>query len=165
MIQYVSGDILLSKAVAIAQGVAPGDHLDHGLALGLREQWPAMAKDYRHWCHDHNPRPGTIWAWAGADGSRIINLLTQEPAEGSRGGHPGKAKLEHVRHSLKELGKYLAKEKIESVAIPKLATGVGGLAWSDVKPMIEDQLGQVGIPVYVYEEYRAGVAAPERQTV
>jgi O-acetyl-ADP-ribose deacetylase (regulator of RNase III) len=90
--------------------------------------------------------------------------LTQEPADGSRGGHPGKARLEYVRHSLKELGKYLVKEQAESVAIPRLATGVGGLDWNDVKPVIEEQLGRIGIPVYVYEEYHAGVAAPERQT-
>lgn len=42
MIHYVSGDILLSKAAAIAHGVAPNDHMDHGLALALRERWPAM---------------------------------------------------------------------------------------------------------------------------
>ncbi len=165
MIHYVSGDILLSKAAVIVHGVAPNDHMDHGLALGLREQWPAMTKDFRHWCHNQNPKPGTIWAWSGADGSRIVSLLTQEPAEGARGGHPGKAKLEYVRHSLRELGKFLGKEKIGSVAIPKLATGVGGLDWNAVKPLIEEQLGQAGIPVYVYEEYHSGVAAPEPQTV
>jgi O-acetyl-ADP-ribose deacetylase (regulator of RNase III) len=163
MLHYVSGDILLTKATAIVQGVAPGDHFDHGLAFSLRELWPAMAKDFRHWCHNQNPKPGGLWAWAGADRTRIVNLLTQEPAEGSRGGHPGKAKLEYVRHSLKELAKFLEREKIEGAAIPKLATGVGGLAWADVKPLLEQTLGDLKIPIFVYEEFHAGVAAKEPQ--
>jgi len=48
VIHEVTGDILLTKAQAIAHGVAPGEHFDSGLALSLRENWPAMAKDYRH---------------------------------------------------------------------------------------------------------------------
>jgi O-acetyl-ADP-ribose deacetylase (regulator of RNase III) len=46
MIHEVAGDILLSTAQAIAHGVAPNDHFDSGLALGLREKWPSMAKDF-----------------------------------------------------------------------------------------------------------------------
>ena len=41
MIHEVAGDILLTKAQAVAHGVAPNDHFDSGLALALREQWPA----------------------------------------------------------------------------------------------------------------------------
>ncbi len=43
MIHEVAGDILLTKAQAVAHGVAPNDHFDSGLALALREQcrsWP-----------------------------------------------------------------------------------------------------------------------------
>ena len=47
MIREVSGDILLSQADVIAHGVAPADHFDTGLALALRERWPALAKDFR----------------------------------------------------------------------------------------------------------------------
>ena len=42
MIHEVSGDILLTKAQAIAHGVSPNDHFDQGLALALREKWPTM---------------------------------------------------------------------------------------------------------------------------
>ena len=49
MIHEVTGDILLTNAQAIAHGVAPGDHFDHGLALALRERWPDMARDFRRY--------------------------------------------------------------------------------------------------------------------
>jgi O-acetyl-ADP-ribose deacetylase (regulator of RNase III) len=161
MLQFVTGDILLTKAQAIAHGIAPNDHFNQGLALSLREQWPAMAKDFRHWCHNQNPKPGEIWQWAGAEGPRIINLLTQDGADGSHGKHPGKAKAEYLNHALKALHQYAEKEQLTSLALPKLATGVGGLDWSEVKPLIEKHLGSLKIPVYVYQEYQRGVAAKE----
>jgi len=70
VLKEVSGDILLSKAEAIAHGVAPGDHFNQGLALSLREHYPAMAKDFRHYCQLSHPKPGEIWASRGR-GSKL----------------------------------------------------------------------------------------------
>ena len=50
MLIEVSGDILLTGAHAIAHGVAPNDNFHQGLALALREEYPAMYKDFRHYC-------------------------------------------------------------------------------------------------------------------
>ena len=66
MIIEVTGDILLSSAHAIAHGVAPNDPVHSGLALSLREKWPSMYKDFRHYGQTTHPHQGTIWAWAGA---------------------------------------------------------------------------------------------------
>jgi hypothetical protein len=43
-----------------------------------------------------------------------------------------------------------------------LATGVGGLDWKDVKPLVEKHLGHLSIPVYVYGTYHPGVQAEEK---
>lgn len=160
MIREVSGDILLSKAQAIAHGIAPNDHFDQGLAKSLREMWPALAKDFRHYCHNENPQPGEVFVWGAPDGKRYINLLTQEPAR-STNQHPGKAQTEYVHHALRELKKLAEKEKFSSIALPRLATGVGGLDWHEVKPLVEQHLGSLGIPVYVYTEYKANQQAAE----
>lgn len=159
MIHEVSGDILLTKAQAVAHGVSPNDHFDQGLALALREKWPTMSKDFRHyasWCH---PKPGEIWAWGGF-GARVFNLLTQE-GEHDHGAKSGKAKIAHVNHCLKRLRHELEKEDITSLALPKIATGTGGLDWPDVMPLIRNHLGDLTIPVYVYTNYQKGVAAAE----
>lgn len=160
MIHEVSGDILLSKAQAIAHGVAPNDHFDSGLALHLREKWPSMAKDFRHYAHQTHPKPGELWVWGGVGGVRIFCLLTQEGDHG-QGGKPGRATLPNVNHTLKRLRHELEKEQIRSVALPKLATGVGGLDWKDVKPLIEQHLGDLGIPVFVYTTYQKDQQAAE----
>ena len=77
MIQEVSGDILLSKAHAIAHGIAPNDDFHSGLALALREHSPALYKDFRHYCQTTHPAPGELWTWMGADGQYVVNLFTQ----------------------------------------------------------------------------------------
>lgn len=164
MIRDVEGDILLSRADAIAHGVAPSDHFANGLALALRERYPAMARDFRHFCHDRNPPPGTLWMWGGADAEggsvRIVNLLTQEPAQ-SAGDTPGRANLPNVNHALRALATLVRQEGFTSLALPRLATGVGGLDWAEVRPLIVEHLGGLGIPVIVYATYRKGVQAEE----
>lgn len=164
MIHYVEGDILLSNAGAIAHGVAPFDHFSNGLALSLREQFPIMVKDFRHHCQQSGPKPGEAWMWGGvgqgAASRCIVSLLTQEPSQ-SASGMPGKAKLTHVNHALKALVRIIESEKLKSVALPRLATGVGGLDWAEVKPLIESHLGGLSVPVYVYVTFRKGVAATE----
>ncbi|MCB0405833.1 MAG: macro domain-containing protein [Bdellovibrionales bacterium] len=160
MIHEVSGDILLTKAHAVAHGVAPNDSFNHGLALALRERWPAMYNDFRHYCHTKHPECGGLWTWGGPGHVRIVNLFTQEAAY-DRGAKPGKATLSHVNHCLKALRKEVEAEEFESLAIPKLATGVGGLDWDEVKPLLYDVLGALKIPVYVYATYHAGQAAHE----
>ncbi|ODR96182.1 Appr-1-p processing protein [Methyloceanibacter superfactus] len=159
MITKVRGDILLTDAQAIAHGVAPHDHFNQGLALALRERHPAMAKDFRHYCHQENPSAGHAWLWAGPE-RVIINLMTQDPAPDNHA-HPGKASAHNVTHALKELRRIVEEQGISSVALPKLATGVGGLSWNEVEPLIDSHLGDLNIPVIVYEAYEPGVKAAE----
>ena len=96
----------------------------------------------------------------GADGKVIVNLFTQAPAA-TAGGRPGPASVKHVGHALKALAQLAVAEKWSSLALPRLATGVGGLDWNDVKPLIQQHLGALSTKVFVYATYRAGVAADE----
>ncbi len=160
MLKEVVGDILLTKAEVVAHGVAPNDNFSSGLALSLRERWPAMYKDFRHYGQTYGPKAGELSTWAGVGGARIVNLYTQEPAP-SHAAKPGGATIENVNHCLKALSKLIETEKIKSVALPRLATGVGGLEWTDVKPLIEKHLGHLTIPVFLYTTFRPGVQAME----
>jgi len=163
MIHMLEGDLLLSQSDLIAHGVAPGDDFKSGLAMALRENFPAMYKDFRHFCR-LTPKPGSIWVWPGVDQKgrawRIASLFTQEPAA-HEGGRPGRAKTEHVNHALHELRKWIDKEKVKSVALPRLATGVGGLDWAHVEPLVMAQLGTLKIPICLYTKFLPGVVAKE----
>jgi len=160
VIHEVEGDILLTGAVAIAHGVAANDPMNQGLALALHENFPAMHKDFHHWCHLNHAEPGSAWVWTAADGSRLVNLITQTGGH-EHGSKPGKATVSSVNQSLRALKKIIAVEGLESVALPRLATGVGGLDWADVKPLIENQLADVDAMVYVYSNFVPGKKAAE----
>ncbi|MEQ8955105.1 MAG: macro domain-containing protein, partial [Gammaproteobacteria bacterium] len=99
------------------------------------------------------------WVWGGVEGVRIVNLLTQDG--GYDGSKPGQATESNVNHALRALKKIIEKEGFSSVALPRLATGVGGLEWDRVKPLIETQLGDLNIPIYVYVVFHAGQKAVE----
>ena len=164
MLHFVSGDLLLSNASMLGHGIAPNDAFHSGLALQLRERYPSMVRDFRHYCHAHHPSPGEAWFWAGSgpDGRtvRIANLLTQPEAPSSHA-HPGRAEADYVLKALHSLRKAIEREKITSLALPRIATGVGGLEWKNVRPMVEKVFHDVTIPVYVYEVFHPGVKANE----
>ncbi len=160
MIKEVAGDILLTEAQAIAHGVAPMDHFDSGLALSLRKNYPSMYKDFRHYCKLYHPKPGTAWFWGGVGGARIVNLLTQEAPKGHNS-HPGKASLPNVNHAMRALTQMVKDKGFTSLAIPKIATGVGSLDWEDVKPIVYKHLSKLDIPVFIYSTYKKGVKAVE----
>ena len=160
MITKVSGDILLSKAQAIAHGVAPHDHFNQGLALALKKEHPSMVKDFRHFCFQNNPKSGNAWLWASPE-RVVFNLMTQEPAKDNNA-NPGKATHANINHALKDLHKLIVENEIKSIALPKLATGVGGCDWEEVEPLIVKHLGEVKIPVIIYETYQKDKKADEK---
>ncbi|WP_456447625.1 macro domain-containing protein [Thiolapillus sp.] len=160
MIKKVEGDILLTNAQVIAHGVSANDPMNQGLAKALHEKYPAMHKDFHHWCHQHHPKPGEAWMWGASDGVRIVNLITQGGGYG-HGSKPEPATLPNVNHALKSLHKMALKEKFTSIALPRLATGVGGLNWEEVEPLIEKHLADLDIPIYIYTVFHPGVQAKE----
>ena len=160
MIHEVEGDILLSDAEAIAHGVAANDPMNQGLAAALHKNYPAMHKDFHHWCHQQHPKLGSAWIWSGTKGARIVNLITQEGGY-EHGSKPGRATVSSVNHALRALKKLIADEKLSSVALPRLATGVGGLQWEEVKPLIMNQLADTDASVFVYSKYVPGQKAAE----
>jgi O-acetyl-ADP-ribose deacetylase (regulator of RNase III) len=160
VIHEVEGDILLSSAAAIAHGFAANDPMNQGLAAALHQNYPAMHKDFHHWCHVQHPKSGSAWLWSGTDGARVINLITQEGGY-EHGSKPGKASIASVNQALRSLKKLIADEELASVALPRLATGVGGLQWSDVQPLIHNQLADTDAVIYVYAQYVPGKKALE----
>ncbi len=87
--------------------------------------------------------------------------MVQEPASLSKSGHPGKASLSNLERAFKALIKFLEQQKVGSIAIPKLATGVGGLDWREVKDSITKHMGDLDIPVYIYSTFTKGKNASE----
>ena len=160
MIYEVEGDILLSKAHAIALGVSANDRMSHGLAKTLHEHFPDMHKAFHQWCHQQHPKTGEVWVWNGLKDKLIVNLIIKD------GGYhnvpvSAKATLPNIRHALHSLKKRAVKDKFSSIALPRLATGTGGMTWEEVFPVIEHELAELSIPVYVYSTFVPNQRAQE----
>lgn len=160
MIYELDGDVLRTGAQIIAHGVSPNDDFHQGLALQLREGMPEMYKDFRHHCKTMHPKPGNLMTWKFGEGRQLVHLFTQSSAY-DHGSKPGRATLSHVNHALHALRNLVLKEGGASIAMPRLACGVGGLDWQDVQPLIAKQLGDLAIPVYVYVNYQKNIKAIE----
>ena len=160
MLHEVQGDILLTKAQVIAHGVAPDDHFNSGTCLVASRSLAGHGQGLPALLSNDPARRRRSLGLGRSRRARIVNLLTQDGSY-DEGGRPGKATLQHVGHALHALRKLIADENFTSVAIPRLATGVGGLHWTDVEPLVRKHLGDLKIPVYVYTVYHKGLQAKE----
>lgn len=163
MIYEVTGDILHSRASTIVHGVAPNDHFNSGLAQQLRLLYPSMFRDFRHYCQVAHPQSGDLWTWSGVGRRGVVNIISLLTQSGGyrHGQRPGRATIENVNHALRALHKWVEHERPESLAMPRLATGFGGLDWQRVLPLIHHHLGACETAVYIYACYRKDVHAFE----
>ena len=149
---FTRGDLFLSGAHTIAHGVNCAGKMGAGIAREFKRRYPQMFDEYRRRCSSGELRPGgyfldkTTEPW-------VLNLATQDTTHG--------AALEHVRSCLEDFARYYSQEGIKSLAIPKIAAGLGGLDWNMIRDLIERVLGPLPLAVYVYEDYAQGLKGQE----
>lgn len=160
MIYEVEGDILMSRADVIAQGVAVNDPMSSGLARKLQEKFPSMREQFIEWCEQANPEPGNIWLWEGNGKTKILNLIVAEAADPDlhRASRPNKIA---VHRAFRAVNKLVVDERLSSIALPKIGSGAGGIDWLEVRGMMHSQLGELLIPLFVYVTELEGMLASE----
>lgn len=55
----------------------------------------------------------------------------------------------------------VSEERLKSLAMPKIASGDFGIDWAEVRGMMDSQLGELVISVFVYMEELEGQVASE----
>jgi O-acetyl-ADP-ribose deacetylase (regulator of RNase III) len=116
-----------------------------GLALTFKTQFPEMFADYETACRNGKLKPGLLHTWQLSDGRWIVNFPTKSHWKGP-------SKLEYIDAGLPVLADFIQMNAIESIAIPALGCGLGGLDWRIVKPRIERALSEVaqGTDVWLF---------------
>jgi len=160
MIYEVEGDIMLTRAAVIVQGVAVNDSMTLGLARRLQERYPMMRDAYHAWCEETDPEPGAVWLWGNSDKQRIVNLVTHAATDPSlqRQGRPDKIAL---HRAFRALNKMVLDERFTSMALPRIGSGYAGIDWMEVRGMMHSQLGELLIPQYIYVTELEGMVASE----
>ena len=159
MIYEVEGDILLTRARLVVHNVTTFDPMNRGIARKLKDKYPAMAEAFHLWCGEAGAEPGDIWRWEASDHTQMIALITQEGDEDpTRIRRPDKIALHRC---LRRLAKEVTATRVKSLAMPRIASGTFGLDWSEVHGMLQSQLGDLVIPIFVYVQELEGQVASE----
>lgn len=150
--KYLKGNLLEADAQALVNTVNTVGVMGKGIALQFKEAFPTNFKIYAAACKKKELQTGKLLVVKEQtlEGEKIIiNFPTKTEWF-------MKSKYEYVEEGLKELAKVIEEYKIESIAIPPLGCGNGGLKWEKVKPMIEKYLGHfTSINIQVFEPNEA----------
>jgi O-acetyl-ADP-ribose deacetylase (regulator of RNase III) len=148
MIRYTTGNLLDTQAEALVNTVNEMGVMGKGIALMFREAFPANTAAYEAACKNREVRVGRMFVTENRalNGPRwIINFPTKKHWR-----HP--SKLQWVLDGLEDLKRVITEKKIESVALPPLGCGNGGLDWNQVQPAIDAALSGLGdVTVIVFQ--------------
>lgn len=156
MITFVTGNLLDAKVDALVNTVNTAGVMGKGLALQFKKAFPANCKAYEAAAKIGAVEIGKMFVFE-AGGillpRYIINFPTKRHWRGA-------SELDYVESGLRDLVKVIRERTIRSVAVPPLGAGLGGLAWRDVRPLIERALSEIAdVDVLVFEPI--GAPAPE----
>lgn len=160
MIYEVEGDILMSRADVIAQGVAINDPMARGLARKLQEKFPGMRDAFNEWCEETDPQPGEIWLWEGHGKTKILNLIVGEATDPELGRASRSDKIA-VHRAFQALSKIVVDKRLSSIAMPMIGSGPGGIDWLEVRGMMYSQFSELLIPLFIYVTSLDGMLASE----
>ncbi len=144
MVTFVKGDIFKSPAQVLTNTVNCVGVMGKGVALEFKNRYPKMFGDYKSKCDLGEVKPGQPYLWED-DSAQVLNFPTKRHwRDGSL--------LQDIEDGLKHLASSYEKLGIQSIAMPALGCGLGGLKWSEVQPLIVKYLGNIpDLDVYVYE--------------
>ncbi|WP_096356782.1 type II toxin-antitoxin system antitoxin DNA ADP-ribosyl glycohydrolase DarG [Mucilaginibacter gotjawali] len=147
MIIYKVGNILDAKAEALVNTVNTVGVMGKGIALQFKNEFPENYKEYTEAVNRKEITVGKVQV-VPVNGLNGVKYIVNFPTK-AHWRYP--SKIEWIKDGLKDLHKQVKVLKIESIAVPPLGCGNGGLNWDDVKPIIVEALSDLDINVFVYE--------------
>ena len=172
MIELRKGDLFTAGTEAIVNTVNCVGVMGRGIALEFKKRYPTMFKEYVKLCKRGFIQVGFMWIWYESVnyiplgciclGDGLMGMRCNAPEHYTKGpkyviNFPTKenwrnpSKLEWISAGLADLKNRVMMMGIESIAIPALGCANGGLHFEDVRPLIEEKLNDLEIPIFLYE--------------
>ena len=155
MIEMTRGDILRDEAEAIVNTVNCVGVMGRGIALQFKNAWPENFKAYEAACARQEVQPGRMFVFQTGQLTApqyIVNFPTKRHWR-------GKSRIEDIKAGLSALVAEVRARGIRSIAIPPLGSGLGGLDWDVVRPLIEHAFAPLSdVVVRIYEPNGAPTA-------
>jgi O-acetyl-ADP-ribose deacetylase (regulator of RNase III) len=154
-----TGDILHADAEALVNAVNCVGIMGRGIALQFKNAFPANFEAYAAACVRRDVRPGRVFVFETGlphNPKYIVNFPTKRHWR-------DQSRLEDIASGLQALAAEVLRRNIRSIAMPRLGSGLGGLDWDDVRPLIEGALGSLdGLHVIIFDRW---VRMPDAQPV
>ena len=150
--KYTTGNLLEADTEALVNTVNTVGIMGKGIALQFKERFPMNYKIYANACKKGEMQTGKMLVVKENtfNGVKIIiNFPTK--TEWFK-----KSQYSYIEEGLKDLVKVIGEYKIQSISIPPLGCGNGGLKWEKVKPLMDHYLGHLSsINIKIYEPNEA----------
>lgn len=148
MIELTQGDILRADVEAIVNTVNCVGIMGRGIALQFKKAWPENFEAYALACKANSVKPGEMFIYSTgqlANPRFIINFPTKRHWRGA-------SRIEDIESGLVALVSDIKKLNIQSIAIPPLGAGLGGLEWNVVREKIEAAMNELtDVKVLIFE--------------
>ncbi|MEU5436073.1 macro domain-containing protein [Streptomyces sp. NPDC020719] len=142
-----TGDLLQADVAAQVNPVNIVGVMGKGLALRFKHTYPAMFADYQQACRSGELVLGRMHVWDAGERIRpryVINFPT-------KGHWRSRSSIDDIEAGLTDLVATVRRLGIDSLAVPALGAGLGGLHWADVEPLIRAAFADVpGVHLHLY---------------
>ncbi|HSI85408.1 MAG: macro domain-containing protein [Candidatus Methylacidiphilales bacterium] len=160
MITLTQGNLFESRAEALVNAVNIVGVMGKGIALQFKQKYPAMFKAYAKACKAGELRMGKMHVYElSAAGEASLPGIEVESESGGRLrwiiNFPTKNHFRDVEAGLTNLVETIRRLGIQSIAIPALGCGYGGLDWIKVQPVMEKMLAGIAteVDVLIYQPF------------
>jgi len=138
MVDIVKGNLLEADADALVNTVNTVGVMGKGIALQFKQAFPDNFRAYEKAVVAGEVVPGRMFVFnTGRLRPRyIINFPTKRHWR-------GRSRIEDIRSGLEDLVRVVRNLGTQTLAVPPLGCGNGGLDWRDIRPLIESAMAEV----------------------
>jgi len=154
------GNLFDSAAQTLGNAVNTVGVMGAGIAKEFKLRYPDMFADYKQRCEDGRVLIGEPYCWKPADESARWVLLFPTKQHWRN-----PSQIEWLESGLLHLAENYKKWGIRSLAMPALGCSLGGLDWQQVKPLMEKYLGEMEVPVEIYEPLPNSKKQPRKRRI
>ncbi len=148
MIVFKQGNLLTEDAEALVNTVNCVGVMGRGVALQFKNVYPSNFTAYELACKQGVVRPGRMFVYETGqlvNPKFIVNFPTKRDWR-------GKSRMEDIEAGLAALVTEIEARGIRSIALPPLGSGLGGLDWATVRPLIVGTLSKINnLNVVIFE--------------
>ena len=148
MILYKTGDLFAVEADALVNPVNCVGVMGKGIALQFKNAYPMNFEAYLTACKSGRIKPGHMHVFethATNNPQYIVNFPTKRHWRDS-------SRIGDIKAGLADLVRVIAEKRIQSIAMPALGCGLGGLNWREVRPLIESAFSTfTDVSIVVFE--------------